>query len=155
MISGVFKLWQEKIVWFLWVIEIVHNESLWSIIFHLLRYSSEQDRWILSIIAIYFYICAYNFFTVLIYLHWLHCQHVACVVKMYHTFWLVWHTVCNDSVDVCMYFRRPCASLQVFREDGIMSGYRHPRSSAVDCILSSFQMTNETVNIWTHFLPTW
>ncbi|XP_052475407.1 membrane progestin receptor delta isoform X1 [Carassius gibelio] len=44
---------------------------------------------------------------------------------------------------------------KVFREDGIMSGYRHPRSSAVDCILSSFQMTNETVNIWTHFLPTW
>uniref|UniRef100_A0A672S4V2 Progestin and adipoQ receptor family member 6 n=1 Tax=Sinocyclocheilus grahami TaxID=75366 RepID=A0A672S4V2_SINGR len=36
-----------------------------------------------------------------------------------------------------------------------MSGYRHPRSSALDCILSSFQMTNETVNIWTHFLPTW
>uniref|UniRef100_A0A671L7H1 Progestin and adipoQ receptor family member 6-like n=1 Tax=Sinocyclocheilus anshuiensis TaxID=1608454 RepID=A0A671L7H1_9TELE len=44
---------------------------------------------------------------------------------------------------------------KVFREDGIMSGYRHPRSSALDCILSSFQMTNETVNIWTHFLPTW
>uniref|UniRef100_A0A672S5U5 Progestin and adipoQ receptor family member 6 n=1 Tax=Sinocyclocheilus grahami TaxID=75366 RepID=A0A672S5U5_SINGR len=44
---------------------------------------------------------------------------------------------------------------EVFREDGIMSGYRHPRSSALDCILSSFQMTNETVNIWTHFLPTW
>ncbi|XP_043535226.1 membrane progestin receptor delta-like [Chiloscyllium plagiosum] len=43
----------------------------------------------------------------------------------------------------------------VFREDGIISGYRHPRSSAVDCLLSSFQMTNETVNIWTHFLPTW
>ncbi|MBN3279633.1 PAQR6 protein, partial [Polyodon spathula] len=44
---------------------------------------------------------------------------------------------------------------QVFQEDGIISGYRHPRSSALDCILSSFQMTNETVNIWTHFLPTW
>ncbi|XP_058862021.1 membrane progestin receptor delta-like isoform X2 [Acipenser ruthenus] len=44
---------------------------------------------------------------------------------------------------------------RVFREDGIISGYRHPRSSALDCILSSFQMTNETVNIWTHFLPTW
>ncbi|XP_046885097.1 membrane progestin receptor delta isoform X2 [Hypomesus transpacificus] len=44
---------------------------------------------------------------------------------------------------------------KVFREDGIISGYRHPRSSALDCILSSFQMTNETVNIWTHFLPTW
>ncbi|NXF53597.1 PAQR6 protein, partial [Oceanites oceanicus] len=44
---------------------------------------------------------------------------------------------------------------RVFWEDGIMSGYRHPKSSALDCVLSSFQMTNETVNIWTHFLPTW
>ncbi|KAG9460794.1 hypothetical protein GDO78_019520 [Eleutherodactylus coqui] len=44
---------------------------------------------------------------------------------------------------------------RVFWEDGIMSGYRHPKSSALDCLLSSFQMTNETVNIWTHFLPTW
>ncbi|XP_056617766.1 membrane progestin receptor delta isoform X2 [Triplophysa dalaica] len=44
---------------------------------------------------------------------------------------------------------------KVFREDNIMSGYRHPRSSALDCILSSFHMTNETMNIWTHFLPTW
>uniref|UniRef100_A0A3B3CNZ4 Progestin and adipoQ receptor family member VI n=1 Tax=Oryzias melastigma TaxID=30732 RepID=A0A3B3CNZ4_ORYME len=44
---------------------------------------------------------------------------------------------------------------KVFREDGIISGYRHPRSSALDCLLSSFQMNNETVNIWTHFLPTW
>ncbi|XP_075463948.1 membrane progestin receptor delta isoform X2 [Ascaphus truei] len=43
---------------------------------------------------------------------------------------------------------------RVFWEDGIMSGYRHPKSSALDCLLSSFQMTNETVNIWTHFLPT-
>ncbi|KAL1007667.1 hypothetical protein UPYG_G00089900 [Umbra pygmaea] len=44
---------------------------------------------------------------------------------------------------------------QVFHEDGIISGYRHPRSSATDCILSLFQLTNETLNIWTHFLPTW
>ncbi|XP_027013508.2 membrane progestin receptor delta isoform X1 [Tachysurus fulvidraco] len=44
---------------------------------------------------------------------------------------------------------------KVFWEDSIISGYRHPQSSALDCILSSFQMTNETVNIWTHFLPTW
>lgn len=44
---------------------------------------------------------------------------------------------------------------QVFREDSIISGYRHPRSSALDCVLSSFQMNNETINIWTHFLPTW
>lgn len=49
----------------------------------------------------------------------------------------------------------PSLLLQVFREDGIISGYRHPQSSALDCVLSSFQMTNETVNIWTHFLPTW
>lgn len=44
---------------------------------------------------------------------------------------------------------------RVFWEDGIVSGYRRPSGSAVDCVLSSFQMTNETVNIWTHFLPTW
>uniref|UniRef100_H3CY71 Progestin and adipoQ receptor family member 6 n=1 Tax=Tetraodon nigroviridis TaxID=99883 RepID=H3CY71_TETNG len=44
---------------------------------------------------------------------------------------------------------------KVFREDGIISGYRHPQSSALDCLLSSFQMNNETLNIWTHFLPTW
>ncbi|KAM4861587.1 membrane progestin receptor delta isoform 2-T2 [Thomomys bottae] len=44
---------------------------------------------------------------------------------------------------------------RVFWEDGIMSGYRRPTSSALDCVLSIFQMTNETVNIWTHFLPTW
>ncbi|XP_004619260.1 membrane progestin receptor delta isoform X2 [Sorex araneus] len=44
---------------------------------------------------------------------------------------------------------------RVFWEDGIMTGYRHPTNSALDCVLSSFQMTNETVNIWTHFLPTW
>ncbi|XP_033971888.1 membrane progestin receptor gamma-B isoform X2 [Trematomus bernacchii] len=44
---------------------------------------------------------------------------------------------------------------KVFHEDGIVSGYRHPHSSATDCILSLFQLTNETLNIWTHFLPTW
>ncbi|KAM6434988.1 membrane progestin receptor delta isoform 1-T1 [Liasis olivaceus] len=44
---------------------------------------------------------------------------------------------------------------RIFWEEGIMSGYRHPKSSALDCVLSSFQLNNETVNIWTHFLPTW
>uniref|UniRef100_A0A3B4ZNM4 Progestin and adipoQ receptor family member Vb n=1 Tax=Stegastes partitus TaxID=144197 RepID=A0A3B4ZNM4_9TELE len=44
---------------------------------------------------------------------------------------------------------------KVFHEDSIISGYRHPHSSATDCILSLFHMTNETLNIWTHFLPTW
>ncbi|XP_013925318.1 PREDICTED: progestin and adipoQ receptor family member 6 [Thamnophis sirtalis] len=44
---------------------------------------------------------------------------------------------------------------RIFWEEGIISGYRHPKSSALDCVLSSFQLNNETVNIWTHFLPTW
>ncbi|XP_077420604.1 membrane progestin receptor gamma-B [Vanacampus margaritifer] len=42
-----------------------------------------------------------------------------------------------------------------FQEHSIISGYRNPHSSATDCILSLFQLTNETLNIWTHFLPTW
>lgn len=49
---------------------------------------------------------------------------------------------------------RPLA-LQVFHEQGILFGYRHPQSSATACILSLFQMTNETLNIWTHLLPFW
>ncbi|XP_069480328.1 membrane progestin receptor gamma isoform X3 [Ambystoma mexicanum] len=44
---------------------------------------------------------------------------------------------------------------KVFHEDSILFGYRHPRCSAKDCIISVFQLTNETLNIWTHFLPTW
>ncbi|XP_058851471.1 membrane progestin receptor gamma-B-like isoform X1 [Acipenser ruthenus] len=44
---------------------------------------------------------------------------------------------------------------KVYHEDSIIFGYRHPRSSAKDCIISVFQLTNETLNIWTHFLPTW
>ncbi|XP_067255552.1 membrane progestin receptor gamma-B isoform X2 [Chanodichthys erythropterus] len=44
---------------------------------------------------------------------------------------------------------------KAFHEDSIISGYRHPRSSAKDCVLSLFQLTNETLNVWTHFLPTW
>ncbi|XP_009976363.1 PREDICTED: membrane progestin receptor gamma-B-like [Tauraco erythrolophus] len=42
-----------------------------------------------------------------------------------------------------------------YREQGILFGYRPPSSSAADCILSIFQMTNETLNIWTHFVPAW
>ncbi|XP_022522855.2 membrane progestin receptor gamma-B isoform X2 [Astyanax mexicanus] len=44
---------------------------------------------------------------------------------------------------------------KAFQEDSIISGYRHPCSSATDCVLSLFQLTNETLNVWTHFLPTW
>ncbi|XP_018422899.1 PREDICTED: membrane progestin receptor gamma isoform X2 [Nanorana parkeri] len=44
---------------------------------------------------------------------------------------------------------------KVFHEDSIICGYRSPRSSALDCVLSLFQMTNETLNIWTHFIPSW
>ncbi|XP_072807255.1 membrane progestin receptor gamma isoform X6 [Vicugna pacos] len=42
---------------------------------------------------------------------------------------------------------------QEFHEQGILFGYRHPQSSAAACVLSLFQMTNETLNIWTHLLP--
>ncbi|KAL5010834.1 hypothetical protein ScPMuIL_013139 [Solemya velum] len=40
-----------------------------------------------------------------------------------------------------------------FHEYFIVSGYRHPKSTAVQCILSLFYATNETLNFWTHFLP--
>lgn len=40
------------------------------------------------------------------------------------------------------------------REIAIMSGYRPPRSTLKQCLLSAFAATNETLNIWTHFLPT-
>nr|XP_033775902.1 D-glucuronyl C5-epimerase isoform X3 [Geotrypetes seraphini] len=44
---------------------------------------------------------------------------------------------------------------QVFHEESIITGYRQPWSSATDCVISIFHMSNETLNIWTHFLPTW
>lgn len=40
-----------------------------------------------------------------------------------------------------------------FHEYFIVSGYRHPKSTATQCILSLFCATNETLNFWTHFLP--
>ena len=40
-----------------------------------------------------------------------------------------------------------------FREVFICSGYRKPYGSALDCIKSVFQPFNETVNVWTHFIP--
>ncbi|NXD86400.1 MPRGB protein, partial [Halcyon senegalensis] len=49
----------------------------------------------------------------------------------------------------------PVLALQGYQEQGILFGYRPPRSSAADCLLSVFQMTNETLNIWTHFVPAW
>ncbi|XP_053810703.1 membrane progestin receptor gamma isoform X2 [Vidua chalybeata] len=42
---------------------------------------------------------------------------------------------------------------QSYREPGILSGYRPPRSSACECLLSLFAMNNETLNIWTHLVP--
>ncbi|XP_076456208.1 membrane progestin receptor gamma-like [Babylonia areolata] len=42
-----------------------------------------------------------------------------------------------------------------FHEHFIVTGYRHPKSSAWQCILSLFDATNETLNFWTHFLPSW
>lgn len=49
----------------------------------------------------------------------------------------------------------PLLAPQGYQEQGILCGYRPPRSSAADCLLSVFQMTNETLNIWTHFVPAW
>ncbi|XP_050404271.1 membrane progestin receptor gamma [Patella vulgata] len=40
-----------------------------------------------------------------------------------------------------------------FHELYILHGYRHPKSSFKQCILSLFDATNETLNCWTHFLP--
>ncbi|KFM62206.1 Membrane progestin receptor gamma, partial [Stegodyphus mimosarum] len=40
------------------------------------------------------------------------------------------------------------------REVAILTGYRSPSSSVKDCALSVFVATNETLNFWTHFIPT-
>lgn len=40
-----------------------------------------------------------------------------------------------------------------FRELFICTGYRKPYGSAFDCVKSAFQPLNETVNVWTHFVP--
>ena len=40
-----------------------------------------------------------------------------------------------------------------FREMFICSGYRKPYGTAVDCVKSAFLPLNETVNVWTHFVP--
>ena len=40
-----------------------------------------------------------------------------------------------------------------FREMFICSGYRKPYSTAMDCVKSAFLPLNETVNVWTHFVP--
>lgn len=40
-----------------------------------------------------------------------------------------------------------------YREKHIKDSYRHPNSSAAACILSAFQLNNETFNIWTQFIP--
>ncbi|NXO67851.1 MPRGB protein, partial [Phainopepla nitens] len=42
---------------------------------------------------------------------------------------------------------------QSYREPGILSGYRPPRSSARQCLRSLVRWDNETLNIWTHLLP--
>ena len=40
-----------------------------------------------------------------------------------------------------------------FHEKFIFKGYRHHKSTPFQCILSLFDATNETLNFWTHFLP--
>lgn len=40
-----------------------------------------------------------------------------------------------------------------YKEKYILTGYRQPCSSLADCVVSIFRLNNETLNIWTHFLP--
>ena len=40
-----------------------------------------------------------------------------------------------------------------FKELFIISGYRVPGCSLIDCCVSVFKRNNETLNFWTHFLP--
>ncbi len=40
-----------------------------------------------------------------------------------------------------------------YKEAFILSGYRRPRSSFLQCLLSVVKLNNETLNIWTHLLP--
>ena len=40
-----------------------------------------------------------------------------------------------------------------YKEPFILTGYRQPYSSFLDCIVSGFRLNNETFNIWTHFIP--
>ena len=40
-----------------------------------------------------------------------------------------------------------------YKEPFILTGYRQPYSSLLDCIVSAFRLNNETFNIWTHFVP--
>lgn len=42
-----------------------------------------------------------------------------------------------------------------YREPSIITGYRPFISSPSECITSVFNATNETLNFWTHFIPTW
>lgn len=41
------------------------------------------------------------------------------------------------------------------REVAILRGYRPTHSTTFQCIASIFNATNETLNFWTHFIPTW
>ena len=40
-----------------------------------------------------------------------------------------------------------------YKEPFILTGYRQPYSSFLDCIVSAFRLNNQTFNIWTHFIP--
>eukprot|EP00188_Purpureofilum_apyrenoidigerum_P002687 Plantae.Rhodophyta-Purpureofilum_apyrenoidigerum.ctg27564.p1 GENE.Plantae.Rhodophyta-Purpureofilum_apyrenoidigerum.ctg27564~~Plantae.Rhodophyta-Purpureofilum_apyrenoidigerum.ctg27564.p1 ORF type:complete len:274 (+),score=26.02 Plantae.Rhodophyta-Purpureofilum_apyrenoidigerum.ctg27564:367-1188(+) len=59
-----------------------------------------------------------------------------------------------------MYVRRGCKLLGAesvpswARIPYVLNGYRHIGISAHDCIMSAFEVHNETVNFWTHFIPT-
>ena len=40
-----------------------------------------------------------------------------------------------------------------YKEKFLLTGYRRPNSSFHDSIMSAFRLHNETLNVWTHFIP--
>ena len=49
-----------------------------------------------------------------------------------------------------------CCENSCHLQVSIISGYRHPRCSLVECVKSTVApLNNETVNFWTHFIPFW
>ena len=40
-----------------------------------------------------------------------------------------------------------------YKERYILTAYRQPYSSVLDCLVSAIRLNNETINIWTHFIP--
>lgn len=60
--------------------------------------------------------------------------------------------ILQSSPDISLYKDEELPSH--LREVAILTGYRSPSCSIKECALSVFVATNETLNFWTHFIPT-